>query len=296
MKILIVDDEKNHRLMLRLHLEDAGHETAQAENGMHALEALDKDTFDAILLDMKMDVMDGLTFLGMMNRKGFSIPVIVITAFSSVKTAVESMKLGAVDYLTKPVDIPQLMDALGKIGESTKSETLIPADDYKFGGIYTKEGLGPVIEQLKLVAPTDATVLVLGESGTGKELVAKSIHDNSRRSAKPYLAINCAALSENIIESELFGHVKGAFTTAVKDNKGLFESADGGTLFLDEIGELSLNVQVKLLRVLQEGCFERVGDTRTIKTDVRIIAATNKNLKKNCPRQGGIFVKTSTSD
>jgi len=279
MKILIVDDEKNHRLMLKLHLEDAGHKTAEAENGMKALEALDKDNFDTILLDMKMDVMDGLTFLGMMNRHGHSVPVIVITAFSTVKTAVESMKLGALDYLTKPVDIPQLMDALEKINESS-ADVLTPAEDYTFGGVYTKEGLGSTIEQLKLVAPTDATVLVLGESGTGKELVARSIHDNSRRKEKPYLAINCAALSENIIESELFGHVKGAFTTAVKDKKGLFESADGGTLFLDEIGELSLNVQAKLLRVLQEGAFERVGDTKTIRTDVRIIAATNRNLKK----------------
>lgn len=279
MKILIVDDEKNHRLMLKLHMEDAGHKTVQAENGLKALEVLDSETFDVILLDMKMDVMDGLTFLGMMNRKGHCIPVIVITAFSTVKTAVESMKLGALDYLTKPVDIDQLKDALGKIGE-TSCELLTPADDYIFGGVYTKEGLGSTIDQLKLVAPTDATVLILGESGTGKELVARSVHDNSRRAAKPYLAINCAALSENIIESELFGHVKGAFTTAVKDKKGLFESADGGTLFLDEIGELSLNVQAKLLRVLQEGAFERVGDTKTIKTDVRIVAATNRNLKK----------------
>lgn len=279
MKILIVDDEKNHRLMLKLHLEDAGHKTEQAENGMKALEALKKEQFDAILLDMKMDVMDGLTFLGMMNRQGISLPVIVITAFSTVKTAVESMKLGAVDYLTKPVDIPQLMEALGKISEHTQ-ELLTPVADYEFGGVYAKEGLGSVIEQLKLVAPTDATVLILGESGTGKELVARSIHDNSKRKDRPYLAINCAALSENIIESELFGHVKGAFTTAIKDKKGLFESADGGTLFLDEIGELSLNVQAKLLRVLQEGAFERVGDTKTIRTNVRIIAATNRNLKK----------------
>ena len=279
MKILIVDDEKNHRLMLKLHLEDAGHQTAQAENGMKALEALGKEDFDAILLDMKMDVMDGLTFLGMMNRQGLSTPVIVITAFSTVKTAVESMKLGAVDYLTKPVDIPQLMDALGKIGEHIQDQ-YAPADEYSFGGVYTKEGLGSIIEQLKLVAPTDATVLILGESGTGKELVARSIHDNSKRKGRSYLAINCAALSENIIESELFGHVKGAFTTAVKDKKGLFESADGGTLFLDEIGELSMNVQAKLLRVLQEGAFERVGDTKTIRTNVRIVAATNRNLKK----------------
>jgi len=280
MKILIVDDEKNHRLMLKLHLEDAGHKTSEAENGLLALEKLEKNKFDIILLDMKMDVMDGLSFLGMMNRKGLTTPVIVITAFSTVKTAVESMKLGAVDYLTKPVDIPQLMDAISKVNIDTSGETLIPVDNYKFGGIYTKGGLGSIIEQLKLVAPTDATVLILGESGTGKELVARSIHDNSKRATRPYLAINCAALSENIIESELFGHVKGAFTTAVKDNKGLFEAADGGTLFLDEIGELSLNVQAKLLRVLQEGCFERVGDTKTIKTDVRIITATNRSLKK----------------
>ncbi|ADD69504.1 two component, sigma54 specific, transcriptional regulator, Fis family [Denitrovibrio acetiphilus DSM 12809] len=279
MKILIVDDEKNHRMMLKLHLEDAGHKTAQAENGLKALEALDEGRFDVILLDMKMDVMDGLTFLGMMNRKGHSVPVIVITAFSTVKTAVESMKLGAVDYLTKPVDIPQLMDALEKINEQS-GDVLTPVENYRFGGVYTQEGLGSIIEQLKLVAPTDATVLILGESGTGKEIVARSIHDNSKRAQRPYLAINCAALSENIIESELFGHVKGAFTTAVKDNKGLFEAADGGTLFLDEIGELSLNVQAKLLRVLQEGAFERVGDTRTLKTNVRIVAATNRNLKK----------------
>lgn len=284
MNILIVDDEKNHRLMLKLHLEDAGHKTAQAENGARALEAMESAQYDAILLDMKMDVMDGLTLLGMMNRRGLSVPVIIITAFSTVKTAVESMKLGAVDYLTKPVDMDQLMDALGKIGEKTDSFT--PADDFIFSGVYAQEGLGRVIEQLKLVAPTDATVLITGESGTGKELVARSVHDNSKRSQKPFLAINCAALSENIIESELFGHVKGAFTTAVKDKKGLFESADSGTLFLDEIGELSPGVQAKLLRVLQEGCFERVGDTRTIKTDVRIVTATNKNLKKLSEKGG----------
>jgi two-component system response regulator HydG len=280
MRILIVDDEKNHRLMLKLHLEDEGHETAEAANGLEALETLDTKQFDAILLDMKMDVMDGITFLGMANSKGYSTPTIVITAFSTVKTAVESMKLGAVDYLTKPVDIPQLLSALEKVKSETPTEGFSPVSDYKFGGVYSEAGLGSLINQLKLVAPTDATVLVLGESGTGKELIARSIHDNSRRYDKPYLAINCAALSENIIESELFGHVKGAFTTAVKDKEGLFQAADGGTLFLDEIGELSAAVQAKLLRVLQEGTFERVGDTKTIKTDVRLIAATNRDLKK----------------
>ncbi|MGE4266711.1 MAG: sigma-54-dependent transcriptional regulator [Deferribacterales bacterium] len=280
MNILIVDDEQNHRLMLKLHLEDAGHSTNEAANGMEALSLLERFTYDAVLLDMKMDIMDGITTLGMMRQRGMESPVIIITAFSTVKTAVEAMKLGAADYLTKPVDIQALFDALANCTASNASAEYAPVDGYVFGGVYSATGLGSVINHLKLVAPTDATVLVLGESGTGKELVARSVHDNSRRKDKPYLAINCAALSENIIESELFGHVKGAFTTAVKDKTGLFEAADGGTLFLDEIGELSQTVQAKLLRVLQEGTFERVGDTKTIKTDVRIIAATNKNLKK----------------
>lgn len=280
MNILIVDDEANHRLMLRLHLEDAGHAADEAKNGMEALEKMSENSYNAVLLDMKMDIMDGLTTLGMMRERGIDTPVIIITAFSTVKTAVEAMKLGAADYLTKPVDIEQLMEALTKCAGHTDTLQYAPAGDYVFGGVYSESGLGSVISQLKLVAPTDATVLILGESGTGKELVARSIHDNSRRKDKPYLAINCAALSENIIESELFGHVRGAFTTAVKDKTGLFEAADGGTLFLDEIGELSPSVQAKLLRVLQEGTFERVGDTKTIKTDVRIVAATNKNIKK----------------
>lgn len=280
MNILIVDDEQNHRLMLRLHLEDAGHVVSEAENGMKALAILNDTGFDAVLLDMKMDIMDGITTLGMMRQRGFSSPVIVITAFSTVKTAVEAMKLGAMDYLTKPVDIEQLMSVLEKCTPENLTCEYAPIDGYSFGGVYSETGLGSIIGQLKLVAPTDATVLILGESGTGKELIARSVHDNSRRKDKPYLAINCAALSESIIESELFGHVKGAFTTAVKDKDGLFAAANGGTLFLDEIGELSQKVQAKLLRVLQEGTFERVGDTKTIKTDVRIIAATNKNLKK----------------
>lgn len=280
MKILIVDDEQNHRLMLKLHLEDAGHKITEAENGMKALDALGADGFDAVLLDMKMDIMDGITTLGMMRQRGIETPVIVITAFSTVKTAVEAMKLGAMDYLTKPVDIEQLMAVLDKCTPDNLTCGYAPVDGYVFGGVYSETGLGSIIGQLKLVAPTDATVLILGESGTGKELIARSVHDNSRRKDKPYLAINCAALSESIIESELFGHVKGAFTTAIKDKDGLFAAANGGTLFLDEIGELSQRVQAKLLRVLQEGTFERVGDTKTIKTDVRIIAATNKNLKK----------------
>lgn len=280
MKTLIVDDESNHRLMLRLHLEDAGHSSDEAKNGMEALQKLGMNVYDAVLLDMKMDIMDGLTTLGMMRSQGITTPVIIITAFSTVKTAVEAMKLGAADYLTKPVDISQLMEALNKCKSTDIKDKYSPADGYVFSGVYSETGLGSIISQLKLVAPTDATVLVLGESGTGKELIARSIHDNSRRKDKPYLAINCAALSENIIESELFGHVKGAFTTAVRDKEGLFEAANGGTLFLDEIGELSMTVQAKLLRVLQEGTFERVGDTKTVKTDVRIIAATNKDIKK----------------
>jgi len=280
-KILIVDDEANHRLMLKLHIEDNGYDTEEAENGAVALMKLDDFHPDIILLDMKMDVMDGMTFLAQAKRKGINVPVIVITAFSTVKTAVEAMKLGAVDYLTKPVDTDSLLEIIGSISPAGKSEHEMPdmLEDYIFEGVYSNDGLGTIIDQLKMVAPLDATVLVLGESGTGKELIARSIHLNSPRKDKPFVAINCAAISENLIESELFGHMKGAFTGAVNNKEGRFEIASEGTIFLDEIGELPLSAQAKLLRVLQEKTFERVGGTKTLQTDARIIAATNRDLK-----------------
>ena len=197
-----------------------------------------------------------------------------------MKTAVEAMKLGAADYLTKPVDTEQLLEIVDSVSETTEKPEVPYTEDYHFTGVYSQSGLGKIIEQLKMVAPLDATVLITGESGTGKELIARSVHENSPRKDGPFVSVNCAALNENLIESELFGHMKGAFTGASANKEGRFEIADGGTIFLDEIGELPSSVQAKLLRVLQEQTFERVGGTKTIKVDVRIITATNRDLLK----------------
>lgn len=280
-KVLIVDDEQNHRLMLKIHLEDAGYEVVEAENGLDGLYLVEENEFYAILLDIKMSVMDGLTVLSKLKEKGLDIPVIMITAFNNVRTVVETMKLGAVDFITKPVDIELLLKSLANLENSitTKREDITISNDFEFEGVYSEEGLGKIIDLLKMVAPTDASVMIYGESGTGKELVAKAIHKNSNRRERQFLAVNCAALNENLIESELFGHEKGAFTGATNLKKGKFELADGGTIFLDEIGEMPLSTQAKLLRVLQEREFERVGGVKTIKTDTRIIAATNRDLE-----------------
>jgi len=280
-KILIVDDEQNHRLMLKIHLEDAGYEIIEAENGLDGLYLAEENELYAILLDIKMSVMDGLTVLTKLKEKGLNTPVIMITAFNNVRTAVETMKLGAVDFITKPVDIDLLLKSLDNLENftTTKSNNNFISGDFVFEGVYSKEGLGKIVDLLKMVAPTDASVMIYGESGTGKELVAKAIHNNSNRREKQFLAVNCAALNENLIESELFGHEKGAFTGATNLKKGKFEIADGGTIFLDEIGEMPISTQAKLLRVLQEKEFERVGGVKTIKTDTRIIAATNRDLE-----------------
>ncbi|KAA0259058.1 sigma-54-dependent Fis family transcriptional regulator [Deferribacter autotrophicus] len=279
-KILIVDDEENHRFMLKLHLEDE-YVVDEASNGVEALSSVESNHYDLILLDIKMDLMDGLTFLSHLRRKGMNTPVIVISAFNNVRTAVEAMKLGAVDYITKPVDVKVLKKQIEELLSSKSGEEEVKiVDDYYYEGVYSENGLGKIIDLLKMVAPTDATVLIMGESGTGKELIARSIHNNSPRKGKPFLAVNCAALNENLIESELFGHEKGAFTGADKAKPGKFELADGGTIFLDEIGELPLQTQAKLLRVLQDKTFERVGGLKTLKTDARIVAATNRNLEE----------------
>lgn len=275
--ILIVDDEPNHRLMLRLHLEQAGHRATEAVNGQQALERIAREAFDLILLDLQMDVMDGLTLLGELRRQGRELPVIVITAHGSVKTAVQAMKLGALDFLAKPVEVAELLRLVDQ-PQRGAAPPEIPRD-YRFPGV-SGSVMGKVLDLLAMVAPTDASVLILGESGTGKELVARSLHDNSPRAQGAFLAVNCAALSEHLVESELFGHEKGAFTSAAVAKPGKFELAEGGTLFLDEIGELPLALQPKLLRALQEKTFERVGGTRTLKADVRIVAATNRDLQE----------------
>lgn len=285
-KILVVDDEKNHRLMLKIHLQEAGYDVYEASNGIEALDVIDENGIDLILLDIKMDLMDGFTFLSHVKQKGgMEIPVIVITAFANVKTAVKAMKLGAVDFISKPVDTDTLIEYVeANLRESDRAERDTCSGnvlkDYKFDGVYSEEGLGRIIEMLKMVAPTDATVLITGESGTGKELVAKSIHENSPRAKGPFLAVNCAALNENLVESEMFGHEKGAFTGATSLKKGKFELADKGTLFLDEVADLPATTQAKLLRAIQEKVFERVGGEKSLKSDVRIIAATNKDLQQ----------------
>ncbi|MDK2792716.1 MAG: two-component system, NtrC family, response regulator HydG [Deferribacteres bacterium] len=279
-KILIIDDEKNHRLMLKIHLEEAGYEVIEAESGLDGIYMAEENELFAILLDIKMSIMDGITTLSKLKEKGINTPVIMVTAFNNVRTAVESMKLGAIDFITKPVDIELLLKSLENIGlnqvESSGEDALV---DFEFEGVYSKDGLGKILNLLKMVSPTDASVIIYGESGTGKELVARAIHKNSKRADRQFLAVNCAALNENLIESELFGHEKGAFTGATNQKKGKFELADGGTIFLDEIGEMPISTQAKLLRVLQEREFERVGGVKTLKTDVRVIAATNRNLE-----------------
>ena len=281
-KILVVDDEKNHRLMIKLHLNDAGYDVDEAENGSEALSLILNNTYKAILLDLRMEIMDGLTLLSLIKKNHIGIPVIVITAFSSVKNAVTTMKLGAIDFLTKPIDIPVLLDLLEQIECSSgkKKEQEPTKEDFTFEGIYSPVGLGKTIDLLKMVAPTNATVLIYGESGTGKELIAKSIHANSPRKCGPFIAINCGSINENLIENELFGHEKGAYTGANSSKQGKFELASQGTLFLDEIAELPYPTQSTLLRAIQEKSVERVGGTKTIKADIRIVAATNKNLKK----------------
>ena len=279
-KILIVDDEASHRSMLKLHLECEGYKTEEASNGLEALNLVKKHKFSAMLLDLKMDVLDGLALLEIIRKQNINLAVIVITAVGTIEKAVKATKLGAVDFITKPVDINYLLELLKKIrpNKSTNSES--SKENFVFEGVFHHDSpMKDVVENLKLVAPTDAKILILGESGVGKEIVATAIHKNSKRANNPFIAVNCGAINENLIESELFGHIKGAFTGAISDRIGKFEEANGGTLFLDEIAELPLSSQVKLLRVLQEKTIEKIGSTKTIKVDVRIIAATNKDLK-----------------
>ena len=288
-RILLIDDEKNHRLMLRLNLEEEGYEVVETDNGIDGLELMADESFFAVLLDIKMDLMDGITVLSRMRERGITVPVIVVTAFNNVRTAVESMKLGAFDFITKPVDMELLLKMLSKVPtslEATRGEQLdksvgiVENEDLIFDGVYSQNGIGKVLSLLKMVAPTEATVIIYGESGTGKELIAKAVHNNSKRRSQNFLAVNCAALNENLIESELFGHEKGAFTGAAAQKKGKFELAENGTIFLDEIGEMPISTQAKLLRVLQERKFERVGGVKTLTANVRIVAATNRNLEE----------------
>ncbi|MDP2644957.1 MAG: sigma-54 dependent transcriptional regulator, partial [Desulfobacterales bacterium] len=284
--ILIVDDEKNYLSILSAVLEDEGFEALTANSGHEALEILESSDVDVVLTDMKMPVMDGIALLERIKEKDPDLPVITMTAYGSVERAVEAMQKGAYNYLLKPFDNERLILYAKKANEMyrvVKENRRFRNDaesQYSFGNIIGKsKEMQMVFETIRKIGPATATVLIEGESGTGKELVAKSIHFNSPRSDKPFIGVNCSALVENLLESELFGHERGAFTGAVAMKKGRFELSDGGTLFLDEIGELSQNLQVKLLRILQERAFERIGGIKSISVNVRLIAATNKTLK-----------------
>jgi two-component system NtrC family response regulator len=285
--ILVVDDEKNYLLVLSEVLQDEGYEVLTAQGGHEALEIQKSSDLDLILTDMKMPSMDGIELLENIKALDPDLPVIMMTAHGTIDKAVEAMQKGAYSYILKPFDNERLTIyvkkavSLYQVVKDNRRLRETVESQYRFGNFIGKsKPIRDVFETIRKVAPSNATVLVEGESGTGKELVAKSIHFNSPRRDKPFIAVNCSALAENLLESELFGHEKGAFTGAVARKKGRFELADHGTLFLDEIGELSQNLQVKLLRVLQEKTFELVGGTRPITADIRIITATNKNLKE----------------
>jgi two-component system, NtrC family, response regulator len=284
--VLIVDDERNYTLILAAVLEDAGFEALTANSGPEALDALRGAEVDLVVTDMKMPGMDGIALLEHVKEIDAELPVIMMTAYGTVEKAVEAMRKGAYNYILKPFDNESLVVYAKKAVETYRlvKENRRLRDSvesrYQFGNIIGKsKGMRAVFETVEKVAPTGATVLIEGENGTGKELVAKALHYNSPRRDRPFVAVNCSALSESLLESELFGHEKGAFTGATATKKGRFELADGGSLFLDEIGELSSNLQVKLLRVLQERSFERVGGVRPIAVDIRVVAATNKTLK-----------------
>jgi two-component system NtrC family response regulator len=284
--ILIVDDERNYPLILSAVLEEEGYETLTANSGAEALDTLAESDVDLVLTDMKMPQMDGIELLERIKMRNTDLPVIMMTAHGTVEKAVEAMQKGAYNYILKPFDNDRLvlyttkaLDMYRVVKENRHLRTAI-ANQYSFGNIIGKSPkMSEVFDIIRKVSKATATVLIEGGSGTGKELVAKSIHYNSPRRDRAFIPVNCAALAETLLESELFGHEKGAFTGAAANKKGRFELADGGTLFLDEIGELSQGLQVKLLRVLQEKTFERVGGVRPLKVDIRLIAATNKSLK-----------------
>jgi two-component system NtrC family response regulator/two-component system response regulator HydG len=285
-RILVVDDEQNARDALKTILTEEGYEVREAADGEAGLAALAEFRPDAVLCDIRMPKLDGLAMLAKAKEEGHQAVFVMMTAFASIETAVQAMKAGAEDYLTKPVDVASVLAKLEKVLEKRAlrrdNEQLRERlrEKYKFTNIVGESAeLQAVFDVVKRAAPTRATVLVLGESGTGKELIAQAIHEESPRRDKPFVKVNCAALTESLLESELFGHEKGSFTGAVGRREGRFELADGGTLFLDEIGEISGGLQVKLLRVLQQKEFERVGGTQTIKVDVRVVAATNRDLE-----------------
>ncbi|MBI5116649.1 sigma-54-dependent Fis family transcriptional regulator [Candidatus Poribacteria bacterium] len=285
-RILLVDDDASLRKVLEFNLEQEGYGVIAASNGSEALKLFDTEDPDLVITDIKMPGIDGMDLLKEIKRRDIERLVIVITAFGTIDTAIEAMKLGAYDYITKPFNRDELRLVIRKALEVQRLRSraqLLEAqlvERFSFENIIGASArMAEVFEMIRRVAPRDATVLIKGESGTGKELVARAIHYNSPRRKGNFIAVNCSAIPENLIESELFGHKKGAFTGAVSDKVGKFELSSGGAIFLDEIADLRFDLQAKLLRVLQEKEIERVGDPRPVKVDIRVIAATNKNLE-----------------
>ncbi|MCB0331988.1 MAG: sigma-54-dependent Fis family transcriptional regulator [Bdellovibrionales bacterium] len=288
LSVLIVDDEESLRRSLALNLQVHGYTVTESSNGTQALEVLVETPTDIVLCDLRMPEMDGFDFIDRCREVAPESAVVLMTGFGSHELAIEAMRRGAYDYLSKPFELEELILTLRKIEEReqlrAENRELKNAIDqkYEFSNIVAKsKSMLDIFETVKRLANFNTTVLITGKSGTGKELLARAIHHNSPRRGKPFVAINCGAIPENLMESELFGHKKGAFTDASRDKTGLFVEADGGTLFLDEIGELPLHLQVKLLRALQEGQVRPVGDERLINVDVRVVAATLRDLEQD---------------
>jgi len=282
-KILVIDDERSIRTTLKEILEYEKHSVELASSGPEGLELFYKGGFDIILCDIKMPEMDGLEVLEKIFEHSSETQVIMISGHGNVDTAVQAIKKGAFDFIEKPLDLNRMLitirNAMDKTTLISETKVLKKKVSKAFDMVGSSKAIAQVKEMIEKVAPTEARVLITGNNGTGKELVARWLHEKSERASAPFIEVNCAAIPSELIESELFGHEKGAFTSAIKERKGKFEQADGGTLFLDEIGDMSLSAQAKVLRALQENKITRVGSDKDIKVNVRIIAATNKNMK-----------------
>ncbi|MCC6216023.1 MAG: sigma-54-dependent Fis family transcriptional regulator [Polyangiaceae bacterium] len=284
-KLLVVDDQRNMRTTLALMLRGAGHEVDEAEDGRRGSELGATGAYDVVLTDLRMGEVDGIEVLRAVKEAQPMTEVIVMTAYGTIESAVDAMRLGAFDYIQKPFTEEELAVKVTKALESRRLRGSLQVfaqefkERYHFESIVGRsQAIRDVLGRVVKIAPTDATVLITGESGTGKELVARAVHANSRRADRPFVTVNCAAISETLLESELFGHARGAFTGAVSARKGLFEEADGGTFFFDEIAETTLAFQAKLLRAIQEGEIRRIGENRPVRVDLRVIAATNVDL------------------
>ena len=291
LRVLFADDERSLQEVMRAEIPQLGHEVVVCPDGKAAVKALEKNTFDAAILDLRMPGLNGIEVLEQIKNVAPDTEVVIMTGHASIETAIDAVRLGAFDYITKPAKLAQLETILRKVAErkdlknkNLALQTRVHAAEGPTVMIGSSPAMAGVQRLISTVARTEATVMILGETGTGKELAARAIYQQSQRADGPFVPVNCGALSENLVESELFGHRKGSFTSAERDHKGLFEVASGGTLFLDEVGELNKNVQVKLLRFLESGEIRRVGDNEPIRLDARVICATNRDLREMVPK------------